>query len=149
MWPNPQETVDLVTFSEEIRNEKLHFLYSVCMVFGVNIKQGKIIHCKHFYRSNIIVHHAGLTRSYISTLQEGNTVDFSNNDKLRVSVQQNAIRLRPLSASANVLPTIQQALDKVFDRRDLSVTTWMLDGTESEVTIKVIRNNFFVEIMSC
>ena len=70
----------LVTFSEEIRNGKLHFLCSVCMMFGVNVKQGKIIRCKHFYRSNIIVHHAGLTRSYISTLQDGNTVDFSNNE---------------------------------------------------------------------
>ena len=25
MWPNPQETVDLVTFTEEILHEKLHF----------------------------------------------------------------------------------------------------------------------------
>ena len=25
MWANPQETVDLVTFTEEIRNGKLHF----------------------------------------------------------------------------------------------------------------------------
>ena len=24
MWPNPQETVDLVTFTEEILNGKLH-----------------------------------------------------------------------------------------------------------------------------
>ena len=29
MWPNPQETVDLVTFTEEIFNGKLHFLCSV------------------------------------------------------------------------------------------------------------------------
>ena len=28
MWPNPQETVDLVTFAEEILNRKLHFLCS-------------------------------------------------------------------------------------------------------------------------
>ena len=28
MWPNPQETADLVTFTEEILNGKLHFLYS-------------------------------------------------------------------------------------------------------------------------
>ena len=28
MWPNPLETVDLVTFTEEILNGKLHFLYS-------------------------------------------------------------------------------------------------------------------------
>ena len=29
MWPNPQETMDLVTFSEEIINGKLYFLCSV------------------------------------------------------------------------------------------------------------------------
>ena len=29
MWPIPQETVDLVTFTEEIPNWKLHFLCSV------------------------------------------------------------------------------------------------------------------------
>ena len=28
MWPNPQETADLVTFTEEIPNGKLHFLFS-------------------------------------------------------------------------------------------------------------------------
>ena len=31
MWPNPQETADLVTFPEEILNEKLCFLCSVCI----------------------------------------------------------------------------------------------------------------------
>ena len=30
MWPNPQQTPDLVTFTEEILNGKLHFLCSVC-----------------------------------------------------------------------------------------------------------------------
>ena len=29
MWPNPQETADLVTFTEEILNRKLHFLSRV------------------------------------------------------------------------------------------------------------------------
>ena len=29
MWPNPQENVDLVTFTEEILNGKFHFLCSV------------------------------------------------------------------------------------------------------------------------
>ena len=29
MWPNPQETADLVTFTEEILTGKLHFLCSV------------------------------------------------------------------------------------------------------------------------
>ena len=28
MWPNPQVTADLVTFTEEILNTKLHFLCS-------------------------------------------------------------------------------------------------------------------------
>ena len=28
MWPNPQETGDLVTFPEEMLNGKLHFLCS-------------------------------------------------------------------------------------------------------------------------
>ena len=28
MWPNPQETADLVTFTGEILNGKLHFLCS-------------------------------------------------------------------------------------------------------------------------
>ena len=28
MWPDPQETADLVTFTEEILNGKLHFLCS-------------------------------------------------------------------------------------------------------------------------
>ena len=30
MWPNPEETADLVTFIEEILNGKLHFLCSAC-----------------------------------------------------------------------------------------------------------------------
>ena len=29
MLPNPQETADLVTFTAEVLNAKLHFLYSV------------------------------------------------------------------------------------------------------------------------
>ena len=29
MWPNPQDTADLGTFTEEILNGKLHFLCSV------------------------------------------------------------------------------------------------------------------------
>ena len=28
MWPNPQETMDLIPFTDEILNEKLHFLCS-------------------------------------------------------------------------------------------------------------------------
>ena len=32
MWPNPKETVDLVTFTEEIIKGKLQFLCSVYIV---------------------------------------------------------------------------------------------------------------------
>ena len=32
MWPNSQKTVDLVTFTEEICNGKLHFLCSDSLV---------------------------------------------------------------------------------------------------------------------
>ena len=32
MWPNPQETADLVTLTAEILNGKLHFLCSVRFV---------------------------------------------------------------------------------------------------------------------
>ena len=35
MWPNPQETSDLVTFTEEILNRELHFL---CIEITVNWK---------------------------------------------------------------------------------------------------------------
>ena len=33
MWPNPQKTADLVTFTEEIRIGKIHFLCSALAVF--------------------------------------------------------------------------------------------------------------------
>ena len=36
MWPNSQETVDLVTFIEEILNGKLHFLCSEWFVIREN-----------------------------------------------------------------------------------------------------------------
>ena len=44
MWPNPQESVDLVTFTEEILNGKLHFLCSVNVEF-----QMKVLKCPSHY----------------------------------------------------------------------------------------------------
>ena len=44
MWPNPQFPADLVTFTEEILNGELHFLYSVCSTTSINL--GKM--CIHF-----------------------------------------------------------------------------------------------------
>ena len=35
MWPNPQETADLVTFTENILNGKVHILCSVCCAIPV------------------------------------------------------------------------------------------------------------------
>ena len=41
MWPNPQETAGLVTFTEEILNRKLHFLCSgVCYFLGFFLELG-------------------------------------------------------------------------------------------------------------
>ena len=34
MWPNPQETTDLVTFTEEILNGKLYFVCAVQIIFS-------------------------------------------------------------------------------------------------------------------
>ena len=42
MRPNPQETVDLVTFTEEILNGKLHF-YAVINAFLLHVRF-KILH---------------------------------------------------------------------------------------------------------
>ena len=33
MWPDPQETADLVTFTEEILNGKRHFLCIITEIF--------------------------------------------------------------------------------------------------------------------
>ena len=45
MWPNPQETVDLVTFTEEILNGKLHFC-EVYKAISVNGQVYKIARSK-------------------------------------------------------------------------------------------------------
>ena len=47
MWPNPQETADLVAFTEEILNGKLHFLCSESSAAAV---RGEIIACLWQYR---------------------------------------------------------------------------------------------------
>ena len=38
MWPNPQETADLVTFTEEILKGKVHFLCSNIEVDGYDMR---------------------------------------------------------------------------------------------------------------
>ena len=41
MWPYPQETADLVTFTEEIVNRKLHFLCSDLQAKGLEVEKVK------------------------------------------------------------------------------------------------------------
>ena len=48
MWPNPQENVDFVTFTEEILNEKLHFSCSTSyikerMIFVKKLKKYQLM----------------------------------------------------------------------------------------------------------
>ena len=45
MWPNPQKTVDLVTFTEEILNGKLLFLSN-----GISSNQSLIFLSKKYWR---------------------------------------------------------------------------------------------------
>ena len=41
MWPNPEETEDLVTFTEEIFNGKLHFFWAVDRIRDCALHTGK------------------------------------------------------------------------------------------------------------
>ena len=42
MWPNPEETADLVTFTEEILNGMIHFL---CSAFSLIILYSESSYC--------------------------------------------------------------------------------------------------------
>ena len=47
MWPNPQFSADLVTFTEEILNGKIHFLYSDTLIFMMYYEVGSVLpNCK-------------------------------------------------------------------------------------------------------
>ena len=35
MWPNPQETADLVVFTEKILNGNIHFLYNETLLLPI------------------------------------------------------------------------------------------------------------------
>ena len=57
MWPNPQEVADLVIFTEEILNGKLHFLcsatvkviYWVCMNVLLTFNLGRVFTVKPYF----------------------------------------------------------------------------------------------------
>ena len=50
MWPNPQFPADLVTFTEEILNEKLHFLCRVSKISKVEVHAGYSQRLEYFKR---------------------------------------------------------------------------------------------------
>ena len=55
MWPNPQFPADLVTFTEEILNEKLYFLCSgISKEYFINIIKSVKILLNHNYNQRYI-----------------------------------------------------------------------------------------------
>ena len=54
MWPNPRETADLVTVTEEILNSKLHFLCSVVSPLTVSRWLGSIKEFDSNFQSGIL-----------------------------------------------------------------------------------------------
>ena len=55
MWPNPQDTADLVTFTDEILNGKLHFLCSVLDKYiDVNWEKISVATILHFLQLILI-----------------------------------------------------------------------------------------------
>ena len=58
MWPNPQETADLVTFTKEIFNRKLQFLCSGIRKNDSSEKTFKILQKrKRKFSGNIFIEH--------------------------------------------------------------------------------------------
>ena len=60
MWPNPQETANLVTLTEEILNGKIHFLNSVMYLLETEIsciteRSVSIILGKYKGRSKVLI----------------------------------------------------------------------------------------------
>ena len=43
MWPNPQFPVDLVTFTEEIRNEKLYIFCAVQLTYADVLREKSFV----------------------------------------------------------------------------------------------------------
>ena len=72
MRPDPQETADLVTFTEEIFNGKLHFLCSVLgcrFSFKVYVKKVREKATKCFLKSaEILLYVDGWTCGYLSLI---------------------------------------------------------------------------------
>ena len=105
------------SFKKQYLNDTV-FLISFCTV------------CLLYFLSS----NKGLTRSYIGDLDDGSIVSFVDNDNLKVTITNAVISLSP--TSKDELPSVQQVLNKVFNGRDLEARTGLLDGENSEVTIR-------------
>ena len=49
MWPNPQESADLVTFTEEILNAELHFLCSGSLRYELSFNKDIEVFLNRFW----------------------------------------------------------------------------------------------------
>ena len=81
MWPDPQETADLVTFTEEILNGKLHFLCSGLM--SSKFEKGVPIHRRRHRRCSM---KKGILKISQNS-QENNCVGISFFVKLKALIQ--------------------------------------------------------------
>ena len=69
MWPNPQKTVDLVTFTEEILHEKHRFLCSRFNSFKVIISNiGLLVYYVVLFCSWLLVYYVVLFNSWLSSM---------------------------------------------------------------------------------
>ena len=78
MWPNPQETADLVTFTEEILEGKLHFLRSV--TFTEEIVKGKLYFLHSVLQILLLNCLCSLSLWVVSTIFLHVTIFYSLND---------------------------------------------------------------------
>ena len=74
MWTNPQETANLVTFTEEIFNEKLHFLCSDCVLHCTLLEYNWELNCL----LNITAHFLNTTTHFLLTVYKHNVAYFFN-----------------------------------------------------------------------
>ena len=74
MWTNPQETANLVTFTEEIFNEKLHFLCSDCVLHCTLLEYNWELNCL----LNITAHFLNTTTHFLLTVYKHNVASFFN-----------------------------------------------------------------------
>ena len=93
MWPNPQETVDLVTYTEEILNGKLHCLCSVVICYDRWVlSQGHKNYLKDFF-TFFAVGEQFLQSAYVVQLKRSHyhvkMKNIMNGEIISFNIQQN------------------------------------------------------------